>query len=62
MTRKKYLIYTVLSLFVLMGYAQDRKLNKADKNYDSYAYFNAIEIYEEVAEEGYKSKELSMQT
>lgn len=58
MTRKKYLIYTVLSLFVLMGYAQDRKLNKADKNYDSYAYFNAIEIYEEVAEEGYKSKEL----
>jgi len=58
MTRKKYLIYTVLSLFVLIGYAQDRKLNKADKKYDSYAYINAIEIYEEVAEEGYKSKEL----
>lgn len=58
MTRKKYLIYTVLSLFVLIGYAQDRKLNKADKNYDSYAYINAIEIYEEVAESGHKSKEL----
>ncbi|MEM6721966.1 MAG: OmpA family protein [Bacteroidota bacterium] len=58
MTRTKYLIYTVLSLFVLVGYAQERKLNKADKNYDSYAFINAIEIYEEVAEEGFKSKEL----
>jgi outer membrane protein OmpA-like peptidoglycan-associated protein len=58
MTRKKYLIYTVLSLFVLIGYAQDRQLNKADKKYDSYAYINAIEIYEKVAEEGHKSKEL----
>ena len=58
MTRTKYLIYTVISLFVLVGYAQERKLNKADKNYDSYAFINAIEIYEEVAEEGHKSKEL----
>jgi outer membrane protein OmpA-like peptidoglycan-associated protein len=58
MTRTKYLIYTVLSLFVLVGYAQERKLDKADKKYDSYAFINAIEIYEEVAEGGYKSKEL----
>ncbi|PTX59051.1 WD40 repeat protein [Kordia periserrulae] len=58
MTRTKYLIYTVLSLFVLVGNAQERKLDKADKKYDSYAFVNAIEIYEEVAEEGYKSKEL----
>ncbi|WP_298520049.1 OmpA family protein [uncultured Kordia sp.] len=58
MTRTKYLIYTVISLFVLVGYAQERKLDKADKKYDSYAFINAIEIYEEVAEEGYKSKEL----
>nr|WP_114902991.1 OmpA family protein [Kordia sp. SMS9] len=58
MTRTKYLIYTVLSLCVFFGYAQERKLNKADKKYDSYAFINAIEIYEEVAEEGYKSKEL----
>ncbi|MBC8757539.1 OmpA family protein [Kordia sp. YSTF-M3] len=58
MTRKKYLIYTVVSLFVLIGYAQDKKLDKAAKKYDSYAFINAIEIYEEVAEEGHKSKEL----
>jgi outer membrane protein OmpA-like peptidoglycan-associated protein len=58
MTRTKYFIYTVFSLFVLVGYAQERKLDKADKKYDSYAFINAIEIYEEVAEEGFKSKEL----
>ena len=58
MTRKKYLIYTLLSLFVLVGYAQEKKLAKADKKYDSYAFINAIEIYEKVAEEGHKSKEL----
>lgn len=58
MTQTKYLIYTVLFLFVLAGNAQERKLHKADKKYDSYAFINAIEIYEEVAEEGYKSKEL----
>lgn len=58
MTRKKYILYTLLSLFVLVGYAQEKELNKAAKNYDSYAFINAIEIYEKVAEEGYKSKEL----
>ncbi|QHI38765.1 Outer membrane porin F [Kordia antarctica] len=58
MTRKKYIIYTLVSLFVLTSYAQERKLAKADKKYESYAFINAIEIYEEVAEGGYKSKEL----
>ncbi|WP_316936960.1 OmpA family protein [Kordia jejudonensis] len=58
MTRKKYILYTLLSLFVLVGYAQEKKLEKADEKYDSYAFINAIEIYEKVAEEGYKSKEL----
>lgn len=58
MTRKKYLLYTLLSLFVLVGYAQEKQLEKADEKYDSYAFINAIEIYEKVAEEGYKSKEL----
>lgn len=58
MTRKKYILYTLLSLFVLVGYAQEKQLVKAAKNYDSYAFINAIEIYEKVAEEGHKSKEL----
>ncbi|MFK7750802.1 MAG: OmpA family protein [Kordia sp.] len=58
MTRTKYFIYTLVSLFVLVGYAQEDKLDKANEKYDSYAFINAIEIYEEVAEEGYKSKEL----
>lgn len=34
------------------------KLEKADKNYENYAYIDAIKIYERVAEKGYKSKEL----
>lgn len=58
MIRKKYLLYTLLSLFTLVGYAQEKQLKKADKKYDNYAFINAIEIYEKVAEEGYKSKEL----
>ncbi|WP_430409676.1 OmpA family protein [Kordia sp.] len=58
MTRKKYLLYTLLSLFVLVGYAQEKELEKAAEKYDSYAFINAIEIYEKVAEEGHKSKEL----
>lgn len=58
MKQIKYIIYTVLSLLVFVGNAQERKLTKADKKYDDYAFINAIEIYEEVAEEGYKSKEL----
>ncbi|WP_298426934.1 OmpA family protein [uncultured Kordia sp.] len=58
MTRKKYILYTLLSLFVLVGYAQEKELEKADENYNKYAFINAIEIYEKVAEEGHKSKEL----
>lgn len=51
----------ILGLIVLMvsfSYGQERKLKRADKAYESYAYINAIEIYEKVAEDGYKSKEV----
>ena len=40
------------------AFAQGSKLNKADKKYDKYSYIDAIEIYEKVAEKGYKSVEL----
>lgn len=58
MRLKRNLIYSILSLFVLIGYAQDKKIKKGDKEYKKYAYANAIEKYEKVAEDGYKSKEL----
>lgn len=40
------------------AFGQETKLNKADKKYDKYSYIDAIEIYEKVAEKGYKSVEL----
>lgn len=38
--------------------AQDSKLNLAQKKYDELAYPQAIKLYEELAKDGYKSKEL----
>ena len=53
-------LYTlVFVLSITFGvFAQGSKLNKADKKYDKYSYIDAIEIYEKVAEKGYKSAEL----
>lgn len=56
---KKQLIYL---LVVLMStqflVAQESKLNLAQKKYDELAYPQAIKLYEELAKDGYKSKEL----
>lgn len=56
---KKQLIYL---LVVLMStqflVAQDSKLNLAQKKYVELAYPQAIKLYEELAKDGYKSKEL----
>jgi outer membrane protein OmpA-like peptidoglycan-associated protein len=38
--------------------AQDSKLNLAQKKYDELAFPQAIKLYEELAKDGYKSKEL----
>lgn len=38
--------------------AQQLQLKKADKNYDTYAYVNAIEVYEKIAQKGYASADL----
>ena len=52
-------LYTLVFLSITIGaFAQGSKLNKADKKYDKYSYIDAIEIYEKVAEKGYKSAEL----
>ncbi|WP_264547917.1 OmpA family protein [Flavobacterium sp. N2820] len=54
-------IKVILLLFVLSissGFAQKIKLSSADKKYDNLAYIDAIEIYEGVAEKGYKSVDL----
>lgn len=57
--KTKKIIYTVFVFFVcLMGSAQKTVLNKAEKQYDQYAYIDAISIYEKVAESGYKDEKM----
>ncbi|TDE41576.1 flagellar motor protein MotB [Flavobacterium rhamnosiphilum] len=53
------LIYTVfLVLFVFKGVAQTTRIANANKQYDSYAYVDAIATYERIAEKGYKDEKM----
>lgn len=52
---KKYTLIIGL-LLVFQGFAQET--SKGDKKYDNFAYIDAIDIYERVANKGYKSKDL----
>lgn len=51
----------VIVAILLKGFlvnAQEVKINKANKDYDQFAYVDAIKTYEKVAEKGYKSAEV----
>jgi len=53
------LIYSLLlSVIVQQGYAQKAKVASADKQYDRYAYVDAIVTYERVAQKGYKNEKM----
>ena len=53
------LIYSLLlSVIVQQGYAQKAKVASADKQYDRYAYVDAIATYERVAQKGYKNEKM----
>ena len=54
---KKYLFFTFCFLF-FNAISQEKELIKANHKYDNYAFFEAIYIYEKVAERGYESAEL----
>jgi outer membrane protein OmpA-like peptidoglycan-associated protein/tetratricopeptide (TPR) repeat protein len=55
----KNLLYSLLlSAFFAQGYAQKATVAKADKNYDRYAYVDAIDNYEKVAEKGYQDEKM----
>lgn len=57
--KTKNLLYFALSFaFAVQGFAQEAKIAKADKQYDNYAYVDAIAIYERVAEKGYKNEKM----
>lgn len=55
MKLKLLLFFSSLSVSLLL---KKEKFKVADKNYDQFAYIDAIKIYENIAEKGYKSTDL----
>ncbi|OOV26281.1 flagellar motor protein MotB [Flavobacterium sp. LM5] len=57
---KNYILFSILyvSLFPWNANAQKGKIASADKKYDNYAYVDAIQTYERVANKGYQSAEM----
>ncbi|MFD2907738.1 OmpA family protein [Flavobacterium ardleyense] len=51
-------IFIILIGMTFSAFGQSSKLKTADKKYERYSYIDAIEIYEKVAEKGYKSVDL----
>jgi outer membrane protein OmpA-like peptidoglycan-associated protein/tetratricopeptide (TPR) repeat protein len=55
----KNIVYSLfLCIFLTQGFAQKTTVAKADKNYDRYAYVDAIDNYEKVAEKGYQDEKM----
>lgn len=55
----KRIIYSTLIAFVsFSNFAQEKTIKKGNKEYDKFAYFEAKDIYEKVANKGYKSVDL----
>jgi len=52
-----FLLYITLSISQI-SISQERKVARGGKNYDKLAYIKAIDIYERVAEKGYKSADI----
>ena len=52
------LYITIISVFSFNSYAQKSQVAAADKNYENFAYIDAIKTYERVAEKGYKSVDM----
>ncbi|MFV8375176.1 OmpA family protein [Flavobacterium sp. LB1P71] len=53
------IIYSlILSVIVQQSYAQKAKVASANKQYDRYAYVDAITIYERLAQKGYKDEKI----
>ncbi|CAA9200438.1 OmpA family protein [Flavobacterium collinsii] len=53
------LVYTVfLNIVMMQGYSQKTKIAIADKQYERYAYIDAIATYERIAEKGYKDEKM----
>ncbi|WP_300485257.1 OmpA family protein [Flavobacterium sp.] len=56
---KKIVLQFGLMMLVSTGvYSQNGKIKTANKEYDNYAYIDAIKTYEKIADKGYKSVEV----
>lgn len=58
MKRQLLLCLAIISFLSNSGFAQKAKIATADKKYNSYAYIDAIQTYERLAEKGYQSVEM----
>ena len=58
MKRQLLLCLAIISFLSNSGIAQKAKIAAADKKYNSYAYIDAIQTYERLAEKGYQSVEM----
>lgn len=57
--KKKYLFTSIFLLMIaFLGIAQSNKLEKANKEYNRFAYIDAQKVFERVAKDGYKSADL----
>lgn len=54
----KFTYIAFLSIICISGYSQKAAVASADKEYEKYAYVDAIKTYERVAEKGYKSQDM----
>ena len=55
---KFFVSIILLSCTSFQGFAQKAKVAAADKNYERFAYVDAIATYERVAEKGYKDEKM----
>lgn len=55
---KKIIYSTLVFIITMNNYSQKAKEAKADKEYDQYAYVDAIKTYERLFEKGYKSVDM----
>ncbi|WP_264526337.1 OmpA family protein [Flavobacterium sp. N502536] len=57
--KSQKILYTLSFLFLFLNtIAQTGKINYADAKYEKYAYIDAIKIYENVADKGYKDEKM----
>ncbi len=54
----KFILLTLVILFTSVSFAQKKEVEKANKEFDKFAYIDAREIYLKVVEDGYTSAQI----